>query len=238
MNKNVHAESSSLLLVFLVFLLIVAPTVGICADKNIKAQDIKIYTPTYQPVFEEFDPPLGTYTYKVAWQGIPAATVTVVVDKNGDRYNIVTKAKTYSGIDLFYRLRYTAEGTISALDLTPIETVIDHRENSRHKVTKISFEKDGGIKAVRYRKGTDDSKEELEFNPNNFTLDPISAAFLARGVDWKVGESKKFDTFNGKSRYLITLTASEKVIMKINGEEREAWQIVPKVENLTSPHSN
>ncbi|MDZ4787151.1 MAG: DUF3108 domain-containing protein [bacterium] len=203
---------------------------------DIKAQDVKIYTPVYQPAFSEFQPPLGTYTYKVSWQGISAATVKVVVEKYDNKYRITTNAKTFSGIDLFYKLRYSAEGIISAVDLTPIQTTIDHRENSRHKITKISFEKDGGIHATRYRSGS--QTEELSFKSNNFTLDPISAAFLARGIEWQVGDSKKFDTFNGKSRYLITLTAARKVTLKINDQEREAWEINPVVENLTSPTAN
>lgn len=212
------------------------PVLAVAEEENIKAEDIRIFTPVYQPAFGQFDPPLGNYTYKVSWQGIPAATVNVKVARDGDVYRVITRAKTYSGIDIFYRLRYRAEGLISAIDLTPIRTEIDHRENSRHKVTKINFQPDGGIRAVRYRQG--EQTDDLSFNPNNFTLDPISAGFLARGIEWKVGESKKFDTFNGKSRYLITLTANALTTINVVGKNREAWEIVPKVENLTNPSSD
>lgn len=202
-------------------------------SEELKAEDVKIFTPAYTPKFEAFEPPLGEYSYKVAWEGIPAADVQVKVQRDEDVFRVTTKAKTYSGIDLFYRLRYRAEGIISATDLTPIRTEIDHRENSRHKVTRINFTDSGNIRAVRYRQGQE--TEDITFNPRNFTLDPISASFLARGVDWKVGETKKFDTFNGKSRYLISLTANALRKLNIAGREREAWEIVPKVENLTDP---
>jgi len=225
---------------FFIALFAVSLSLGhaICAlaDNDIKAQDIKIYTPVYHPKFSDFEPPLGLYTYKVAWEGIPAATVNVEVEKLNDVYKVITTAKTYSGIDIFYRLRYKAEGLISATDLTPIQTEIDQQENSTHKFTRISFESDGGIRATRYRQG--EQTEDLSFKKNNFTLDPVSASFLARGVEWKVGDSKQFDTFNGKSRYLITLTATSKTTLKVNGQEREAWEITPKIENLTSPDSN
>ena len=72
----------------------------------------------------------------------------------------------------------------------------------------------------------------------NFTLDPFSAAFLARGISWSLGDEKSFDTFNGKSRYLVTLKAVDKVSMVIGGELREAWEIVPTVKNLTNPQKN
>lgn len=206
------------------------------SQEELKAQDVRIFTPTYAPKFEAFEPPLGDYSYKVAWQGISAADVKVTVQRDGDIYRVITKAKTYSGIDLFYKLRYRAEGIISAVDLSPIRTEIDHRENHRHKVTRINFSDAGDIRAVRYRQG--EQTEDVTFNPKNFTLDPISAAFLARGIDWKVGDAKQFDTFNGKSRYLITLTATAIKKMKIAGQQREAWEIVPKVENLTAPHAD
>jgi len=201
--------------------------------EELKAEDVKIFTPAYSPKFEAFEPPLGEYVYKVAWEGIPAADVKVKVQRDEDVFKVTTKAKTYSGIDLFYRLRYRAEGVISATDLTPIRTEIDHRENSRHKVTRINFTDSGNIRAVRYRQG--EETEDITFNPKNFTLDPISASFLARGIDWKVGETKQFDTFNGKSRYLISLTAKALKKLEIAGREREAWEIVPRVENLTDP---
>ncbi len=209
---------------------------GVLAEEEFKAQDIKIFTPSYAPKFDSFEPPLGEYSYKVAWQGISAADVKVTVSREDGIYRVITKAKTYSGIDLFYKLRYRAEGIISAIDLTPIRTEIDHRENHRHKVTRINFTDQGDIRAIRYRQG--EQTEDISFNPKNFTLDPISAAFLARGIDWKVGDSKKFDTFNGKSRYLITLKAHGIKKLKIAGREREAWEIEPRVENLTAPKAD
>ncbi len=239
LKKSFVPTTISKILTIIIFgLLFTFPLVSpLLAEDEIKAEDIRIYTPVYQ-AYSEFNPPLGTYEYKVSWQGISAADVHVTVERKADQYKVTTKARTYSGIDLFYKLRYKAEGIISAIDLSPIKTVIDHRENSKHKITQITFEKDGGIHATRYRKDNGSAKEELTFNPKNFTLDPFSAAFLARGIEWKVGDSKQFDTFNGKSRYLITLTATQKKVIKVGGQQREVWEISPKVENLTSPSSD
>lgn len=200
------------------------------AESYIEPSRINVSTPIYKPSFQEFDPPLGTYVYETSWQGIPAAEVSVSVAKDGPHYHIVTSAKTYSGIDLLYKLRYTAEGLIDRDDLTPIKTIINHRENSKEKKYEISFLENGAISSVRTQKG---EVKETTFDPGNFTLDPFAAAFLARSLDWNVGDSRYFDTFNGKSRYLITLTAQEKVKMKVNGEQKEVFIIVPKVKKLT-----
>ena len=66
----------------------------------------------------------------------------------------------------------------------------------------------------------------------------MSAAFIARGVDWKVGDTKNFDVFNGKSRYLITLTALEKTKILNRGMELPVFVVSPKVRTLTTIKAN
>lgn len=222
------------------FLAGVAVAVGSIASP-IAAQDIdvgaiKISTPAYAPAEGEFTPPFGTYTYEVSWQGIPAAELSVSLKESDGRYRIATTARTYSAIDLFYKLRYRAEGLISALDLTPYKTFIDNRENSRQKLVQMTFHENGDIESVRSQTGKE--SKFLRFNTGNFTLDPFSAAFLARSLPWEKGMSREFDTFNGKTRYLITLTAVDKVKMVVNGRNRDVWVISPTVKNLNSPSSN
>ncbi|MBX7139418.1 MAG: DUF3108 domain-containing protein [Oligoflexia bacterium] len=202
------------------------------ADDYISPELVKVTTPVYRPEFSDFDPALGKYTYTVSWQGIPAAEVTVNISQDDQYYRSEVQARTYSGIDLFYKLRYRAEGVVSSFDLTPVRTTIDHQENSRHKNVEVLFGEDGSIDAKRSQVGKD--SKELHFNPNNFTLDPFAAALLARSLSWEIGQSRQFDTFNGKSRYLITLTCEDRKTMRINGEERDVWIISPKVVNLTS----
>ena len=157
--------------------------------KDVTADKVKIKTPVYRPAFDEFSPALGEYLYEVSWQGIPAADLTASVSREGDTYRIVTKARTYSGIDIFYKLRYRAEGVISAYTLMPKRTLINHTENSRIKNTEIIFKK-GNIKSVYTKVGS--KTEVLDFDPGNFTLDPFSAAFLARSLRWETGDVKEF----------------------------------------------
>lgn len=201
------------------------------ADNYISPELIQVSTPVYRPEFSQFSPALGTYTYEVAWQGIPAATINVEIAQDDMHYRASVSARTAKGIDIFYKLRYYAKGIISSYDLSPINSEVEHQENSNIKTTKMTFSEDGNIEVIRQKKGKD--PQSLNFNPQNFTLDPFSAAFLARSLPWEVGQSRQFDTFNGKSRYLITLTAVDKVTMKVNGRDREVWVISPKVVNLT-----
>ncbi len=205
------------------------------ADDYISPELVKVTTPTYKASFDDFHPRFGTYEYTVGWEGIPAASCSLTFKQENDHYVVDTAARTYSGVDLLYKLRYSATGILSKNDLTSMKLMIDHRENSRHKRVDIDFQPDAGrISSVR-SKGTDDPhKISLSFEPHNFTLDPISAAFIARALPWQTGETKTFDVFNGKSRYYIELTAVRRETIRHNGEERRVIVISPQVRNLTT----
>ena len=202
--------------------------------EDVKAELVKISTPTYSPELRGFSPAIGEYVYDVSWQGIPAAEARISVSREGGNLRIVTTARTYRAIDIFYKMRYRAESLLSSTDYLPEQVVIEQTENSKVKTTRINFEDNGEIFAVRSQKGKDDITV-VRFLSDNFTLEPVAAAFLARSLNWKVGDTRSFDIFNGKSRYLIELTAEAIEQMDVNGVERDVFVIVPRVKNLTSP---
>jgi hypothetical protein len=208
---------------------------SVLADDYISPELVKITTPRYRPENASFKPRLGTYEYSVGWEGINAASASVTISKEGDVYVVDAAARTYSGVDLLYKLRYEAVGKISATDLTSIHLAIDHRENSRRKNINISFSPNlSSIHAVRSKGENDPDQKVLSFTSDNFTLDPIGACFLARSLDWEIGDSKHFDVFNGKSRYFISLTAVERKTIRYQGENRPVIVISPQVRNVTT----
>ena len=211
-------------------------SLGTVVAEEVAPEDVVISTPVYHPQYTKIDYPLGTYNYTVSWQGIPAADATITVGQEGLFYNVKASAKTYSGIDLFYKLRFAVAGTISTIDFLPVKTTIRHQENSKVKTTAIDYLENGDISAIRMQQGK--NTKSITFDPRNFTLEPISAGFLARGVDWEVGKQISLDTFNGKSRYLIELTCTDKKKVVVNDVEREVWVINPKVKKLTMPDEN
>lgn len=204
---------------------------------SLEPDQVRITTPSYRCDHARFDPPLGVYTYEASWQGIPAAELNVSISRDEQHYSVVASAKTYSGIDLLYKLRYRAVGLLSVTDFKPIRTSIRQQENSKVKLTDIEFADNGLIRAKREQIGKDDLVS-VEFNPNNFTLDPFAAAFLARGFDWDSGETAELDAFNGKSRYLIQLTPVGKEMVEYKDEKRLAWVIEPRVSKLTDPEAD
>ncbi len=202
---------------------------------EIPAEDVEVSSPIYHAQVGKINYPLGTYNYTVSWQGIPAADASITIDQTGMYYKVNAKAKTYSGIDILYKLRYQALGTVSAVNFMPLKTSINHVENSRIKTTDIEYLDNGDIKAVRSQLGK--NAKSIVFDSKNFTLEPVSAGLLARGVDWSVGKSIELDTFNGKTRYLIKLSCVEKKEIEVNDSPREVWVITPQVLKLTEPEA-
>ncbi len=205
------------------------------ADDYISPDLVKVTTPVYRPNKQLFRPKLGVYEYSVGWEGINAASCAVTISKKDGTYIVDAAARTYTGVDLLYKLRYEAIGTISAEDFSSISLSIDHRENSRKKNIEMSFQPDhGSITATRGKSADDPDKKTVSFSPNNLTLDPIGAVFLARGLEWNIGDTKHFDVFNGKSRYFISLSAIRRETITYKGEKRSVIVISPQVRNLTT----
>jgi hypothetical protein len=197
---------------------------------------VMISTPHYTPEIENLDLNFGKYGYHASWNGIPAGAVTLTLDRRGDDYVVSARARTAKFIDIFYKLRFRAEAQLSADTLHPKRSLFKTRENSRQKRTEIEFLPNGEI--ASQRKGSSGEIKSYRFNPENDTLDPFSAAFLALSLEWEVGQTRKFDTFNGKSRYLIELTAVEKTDIEVNDELREAMVISPSVTDLSDGESS
>jgi hypothetical protein len=205
------------------------------ADDYISPELIRITTPRYVSSSTSFKPRLGTYEYTVGWEGIAAASCAVTIQRSGDTYVVDASARTYSAVDLLYKLRYDAVGTLSSQQLSPISLFVNQRENSRIKKTDVLFSQDlQEITAIRSKGDDDTEKKLLSFSPRNGMLDPIAAVFIARSLPWEVGESRDFDVFNGKSRYFISLRAIERTTIDFQDEPRRVIVLAPYVRNLTT----
>jgi hypothetical protein len=165
-----------------------------------------VSTTRYLPSFDTFDLREGTYTYVISWQGIPAAEASISVSEQGpaagvgiaSRILVVNTAKTFSPIDIFYKLRFRAETLMNRATFVPDVYSVQQRENSREKELRVAFGEGGEISAIRVQRDKREIKRVRLFSKND-TLDPVSAAFLARSQPWKIGDLRTFDIFNGKS---------------------------------------
>jgi len=229
-SSAVSTIRSLVLIAAIVFL-----TQELTTADEIPPEKVEIVTPVYAPEPGFFEPKFGKYTYSVSWQGIPAGTLEMNLERKDEHYRVSASARTNRFVSMFYKLRFTTEAMVSATTLHPKTSVYNNRENDRSENTKINFLPDGEIHSVHEdRRGR---KNELRFEPNNFTLDPFSAVFLALSLRWEVGDTRQFDTFTGRGRYLIELTAIEKTSIQVQGSWREALVISPRVRNLVDTDS-
>jgi hypothetical protein len=189
--------------------------------------EIKVVTPRYSPS-STITPHRGLFKYDVEWEGIPVASASVEIKDKENITAIETNAKSAKLIDLLYELRYVARGEMDRTALVPIATHIDHRENSKQRLTDITFLPDGLIKSViaKVNKGEQSS---YAFKSENQTFDPFSSAVMAQSLPWNVGQSRKFDVFDGKNRYVITLKCLKRASRYILGKKTPVIIFEPKV---------
>jgi hypothetical protein len=199
----------------------------------ISPQDVKIKTMDYHPGTTNFEE--GTYRYQFSWQGIPVGEAQVDVEdkqiEGRSFLHVKASAQTGKFIDLFYRLRHTSESTFDAQSLKPQRFYSWQKENSREKIREISFDDNGKIRTTGLNNGS--VSDQIEFQSDNFTLDPISAAFVARSLPVQEGEELSFDVFSGKHRYLITFHVEGREKLVVGNKTYEAFRVVPSVKKLT-----
>ena len=198
----------------------------------VKADAIPAYRPRYFP-FETGEKAV----YHATWNGmISVATAEVyttptVVDGR-KVYQVRVEAKTSKVLDLIWRMRDTISSTFDAKVLMPSRFTFSQRENSRIIDTDARFDHEAKRWAVN-RQQVGKRPNIYHFDSSN-TLDPITASYLARSTDFKVGDKLYFKVFGGKYQYLLELSveAKEPVTMA-SGKTIEAYRIVPQIENIT-----
>ena len=127
--------------------------------------------------------------YQASWNGIPVATAEVhtsIVWIDGEKYcRVQIHAKTWKLLDLIWKMRDSVDALFNASTFLPVHYNFSQKENRRRAETKASFDHQAQKWTVRRQRG----KEVKEFqfvSPDSF--DPVSAGYLLRSLDFKVGD--------------------------------------------------
>lgn len=205
----------------------------IALAEYIDPSKVELETEAYVPEF--FPSERGKYNYKVAWQGIPVARASIDVNNallgENEFLSVTAWAKTSGPVGLLYRLDHTSQSLINADTYEPLMFRSDELINRRKKGRFVSFGEDGKIYSRRWKEGR---KPQInEFFTKNTTLDPISAAVIARSLPIEEGRHFAFDVYNGKHRYEISFEIKEKEEIRVGKEKRLAFKVVPSVKKLT-----
>ena len=101
------------------------------------------------------------------------------------------------------------------------------KRSSTLKPGLIELQRNGLFIATNERKV---KKYEFDQPPN--TIDPITAVYLARSQDFKVGDHLYFNIFGGKYRYLLDLEVERREKIQIASGSVDAFKIVPRIKNV------
>ena len=174
--------------------------------------------------------------YRVAWNGIPAATGLVTITR-GDlagRESLVVEASasTNALVSLFWSFRGSLQATMLADGLLPRH--FDYRRdiNGAPYATTIDFD-DTGAHGVYEHHGI---RQELDLGTD--VVDPVTAVLRARGSSAGPGDALWYDVWTGEVRYLVRLdiTASEPI--EVPAGRFAALKVVPhlwRIEGRPAP---
>jgi Protein of unknown function (DUF3108) len=189
--------------------------------------------PVYQPKYYPFDGGEKA-VYKASWNGLPVATAEIsttshVID--GKKfYTVRVEAKTSAVLDFIWKMRDTITSTIEAKALAPSRFTFSQRENRKIIDTEARFDPNAKKWFIHRDERRKVKKYEFDQPPN--VVDPITAVYLARSQDFKVGDRLYFNIFGGKYRYLLDLEVERREKIQIASGTVDAFKIVPRIKNL------
>ena len=208
-----------------------AGSVSQAGEATIKPENLPVYTPKFYP-FERGEKEV----YRATWNGLfsvataEVTTTSTVVD--GKKvYQVRVDAKTAKALDLIWKMRDTITSTFDFKSLSPSHYLFSQRENSRVIDTEAKLDMNTKLWSVT-RQQVGERTKIYQFDSQN-TFDPVTAVYLARSVDFKVGDKLYFKIFGGRYHYLLELFVEKKEPVALpSGKTVEAYKIVPQVQNL------
>jgi hypothetical protein len=191
--------------------------------------------PVYQPKHYPFEGG-EKEVYRASWNGLVSvataeiSTVPTIID--GKKvYRVQVEAKSSGMLDFIWKMSDTITTTFDAKALSPARFTFSQRENSKVIDTEARLDHTRKRWAVN-RQQAGKRPNIYEFDAQN-TLDPITAVYLARSVDFKVGDRLYFRIFGGRYQYLLELLVEKKEPIELAAGKIEAYRIVPRIQNLT-----
>ncbi len=172
-----------------------------------------------------------TLSYRVAWNGIPAAnaTVSIVPDELAGElaYTVETTARTNAFVDLFWRFRGNARVVLLEQGWTPLQFNFDRNIRGVRSLTTVHFSPSDKRARSLYVKGGV-TKQRLDV-PSLDLVDPITAVFRARHQPIEIGSTVGYDIFTGEAHYRVEVTFEGRDEVAVPAGEFAALRVTPRV---------
>lgn len=205
---------------------------ALAAQLMIKLDAVPVYKPVLRP-FEAGEKAV----YRASWNGLFSVataeirTTRAVVDGRSV-YHVRVDAKSSRLLDWIWKMRDTITSTFDAEALVPSHFNFRQRENSRAIDTDARYDQHTQRWSI-IRQQVGKRTKIYQFDSDN-TLDPITAVYLARSMDYDVGDRLYFKLFGGRYRYLLELFIEKREPVETSsGKVVEAYRIIPRIQNTT-----
>jgi Protein of unknown function (DUF3108) len=222
-------------LVLYINLFLLFPLIASSAHDQKVLDNIDSKTKIYKPS-SNFKIREGNFNYSISWNGIKVANASLKVELEQDSVKVEANVVTSSVISLFYTLRYHAYTKIKVKNFDLGTTVLRQTENQKLRYSSINsfINKKTGLRQISsYSWKSNGTERKYSFTPKSYTLDPFCAAFIARSTDWKLGEDKSFEVFDGKTKFLVNFKLIKKIPNNSHLSESESLLVfLPTVFDL------
>jgi len=198
----------------------------------ISPESVPAYAPKFYPYAEG-----EKAVYKATWNGMIAVATAEIyttpsIVSGKEVYHVRVEAQTSKLLDFIWRMRDTISSTFDAKGLSPSRFTFKQRENSRIIDTDAHYNSSTNRWVIN-RQQVGKKTKKYEFESLN-TVDPITAVYLARSLDYKVGDRLYFNVFGGRHRYLLELHVVRKEpVEMVSGQVIDSFRIVPRIRNAT-----
>jgi len=164
------------------------------------AQPAHAYPLEYQSIVEG-----EKLEYEAGWNGIPAARAAVSTIRDPERpglYRVSAEARSLGYVSWIWKMQDSFEARIEAKSYWPVSFVVRLNEKGRVDIRQCTFcYPENLIRVVRLKK----KKVEEYSIPIGVTYDALTAAFLLRAIELKIGDAPQAEVCEGKDIYLIRM---------------------------------
>ncbi len=172
--------------------------------------------------------------FVLKWGKIPAGKATLEVRPintvNGESaYHFVMTAKTNSFVDVFFKVRDKIEGFT---DLGMNRSLLykkKQREGGYKRNVMVEF--DWNARQAQYKR-IDKNRKEPSISIPPGTLDPLSALYFTRVVDFQEGSTIERPVTDGSKTVIGVVKVIKKETLKIGGKRYETYKLQPSTEGI------
>ena len=175
------------------------------------------------------------FVYEFRWGGVPAATAEWRTRRRTAHGKGVLegtgKAKTLKPVAVFWKMRGTVRAILGVDPILPSHFTLYRKANARSRSITLNFDHPSGVLSInRIGKHGQPRRYTREIKGQ---YDPVSAAFVFRGLDFKKGDTIQIHVQPGKNVYCVDFRVLGRERVTVEAGRFDAIILSASIRNLT-----